>query len=202
MNSCHRLRVEHVGEVSPVFVMRHLSLDADEDAVRAIRERCFQHRRWAAGKVALLIVAGQAGLTIGVDDEQRADGVGQIVTVCPVGTVIRHRKSHNGQHLASGQLDPHRAARHVVGVLNQLGRVELRLTECHLPACDAAGVGVLVIKMDGQPVLFGCGHGDVHHLEERLREVRLPQPLPRMDEEATHALPDHLRHLPADFVGR
>ena len=49
-------------------------------------------------------------------------------------------------------------------------------------------------------MLFGCGHGDVHHLEEGLREVRLRQPLPRVDEETTHALARHLGHLPADLV--
>ena len=112
------------------------------------------------------------------------------------------RIGQHRQHLARGQLDPHRPARHIVGALDQLGRVVLRLAERHLPARDAAGVGVLVIKMDDQPVRLGRGHGDVHHLEERLREVGLAQALARVDEEATHALPRHLRHLPADFVGR
>ena len=74
----HRLGVEHVGEVPPIFVMRHLGLDADEDAVRAVGQRGFQDRRRPAGEVALLVVARQAGLAIGVHDEERADVVGQI----------------------------------------------------------------------------------------------------------------------------
>ena len=77
--------------------------------------------------------------------------------------------------------------------------MELWLTKRHLPACDAAGVGVLVIKMYDQPMLLGCGDRDIHHLEERFREVRLAQALARVDEEATHALPAPFRPPASGF---
>jgi hypothetical protein len=53
--------------------------------------------------------------------------------------------------------------------------------------------------MDDKPMRFSSLDGDPDHVEERLREIRLPQPLAGMDEEPTDALIGHFLNLPSDL---
>ncbi len=197
----YRLRVQHVGKAAPVLVAGDRDEHRRGHVVLAGRQDRLQHRLRRAREVPAVVVGPKPPVVAGLAAQHHPYVRGEVNGRVPADAVMPPGECEAGHHPAGGQPGPVPAPRGVPADVPETAAGQSRVALHHPAADGTAGIGVLVVEMDGQAELPGLVNRHLHQVEEGVAEVRLGKALAGVQVNAADALRGHRRELAADSPG-
>ncbi len=118
----------------------------------------------------------------------------------PVYDVVFERIGDAAEDIAFGEGLADCSAGQVISSLGEACALKVGIAFGYFATSNAAGVGIFVVEVNKEAVLFGGIDGNSDHIEEGVGEIGLLESLTGMNEESANALVGHFGNLPADFV--